>query len=211
MTVRGQRWEGRSQRCRAVALWSLSIWLALDSVAQEELPRLLPPHGELPPTFWDQSGTMVMVSVILVLLILALVVWWLLRPKPIVDQPPEIQARTALEELSSRPEDGVVLSRVSQILRRYILAAFELPSGEPTTAEFCRLIANEDKIGLELSAALASFLRQCDDRKFALANPTPPIGAVTRALELIARSESRRAPLRQTATVQAAQPAGASA
>ncbi len=38
MTVRGQRWEGRSQRCRAVALWSLSIWLALDSVAQEELP-----------------------------------------------------------------------------------------------------------------------------------------------------------------------------
>lgn len=207
----GQKSEGRGQRGRLVALGSLFVWLALDALAQQELPKLLPPYGELPPTFWEQSGTTVIVSAILALLVVVLAIWLLLRPKPVVALPPEIQARTALEGLLSLPEDGALLSRISQILRHYVLAAFELPSGEPTTAEFCRLIAGEDKIGSELSAALASFLRQCDDRKFALANPMPPLGAATRALELVALSESRRVQPRQPATTQTARPAGASA
>ena len=51
---------------------------------------------------------------------------------------------------ASRPEDGALLSQVSQILRHYVVAAFDLPPGELTTAEFCRAIAGHARIGPEL-------------------------------------------------------------
>jgi len=167
--------------------------------------------GELPTTFWEQQGTLIIVATVLALLVLALGVWLRLRPRPVAVVPPEVQARTALEALRNLPEDGAVISRVSQVLRRYVLAAFDLPAGEPTTAEFCRQIAGHDKIGPELCEALETFLRQCDEQKFALANPSAPLGAASRALELVALSETRREQLRQLMTAQTAQPAGVSA
>ncbi|MFO1513386.1 MAG: hypothetical protein U1F83_10810 [Verrucomicrobiota bacterium] len=150
-----------------------------------------PPLGEIPPTFWDQHGTTVMVSVPVVMLLLVLAIWLLLRPKPIAPVPLEVQARTALEELSKQPEDGAVISRVSQILRRYVQAVFDLPAGEPTTTEFCRLIAGRNDIGEQLAMALGDFLRQCDERKFASMS-LPTCGTVTQALRLIEQAEKRR-------------------
>ncbi len=131
-------------------------------------------------------------------------VWFLTRPKPPVVVPPEVQARQALEPLRQQPEDGALLSQVSQILRHYVTAAFHLPPGELTTTEFCRAIAGHERVGPELSAALSDFLRQCDQRKFSLPAPAPPLSAVAQALKLIDQAQARLAALAQPA----AQPSG---
>ena len=94
-------------------------------------------------------------------------IWWATRPKPPVIIPPEVQARGDLESLRKLAEDGRVLSKVSQAVRRYFGAAFALPPGELTTAEFCRAMAANDQVGSELSTTTSDFLRRCDERKFA--------------------------------------------
>jgi hypothetical protein len=165
--------------------------------------KLLPPYGELPPTFWEQRGTVIVVAGLGIIALAAGGLWLVYRSRPKTILPPEAQARQALERLRPQPEDGAVLSRVSQIVRNYFIAAFQLPPGEFTTAEFSRAISSHEKIGAELSTGVADFLRDCDDRKFSPAKTPTPIDAVKQALELIGRGESRLAQLRQTAAVQA--------
>jgi len=108
-----------------------------------------------------------------------------------------VRARQSLELLLRQGEDGVVLSQASQILRRYLQAAFDLAPEEMTTAEFCRAIGNDGRLGSGLSAGVAGFLRECDERKFAPPAPMPALGAVARALSLIETAEIRREQLRQ--------------
>jgi hypothetical protein len=197
-----QRSAFRGQKCCAVVLWLLPVWLALDSLAQEELPKLLPPHGELPPTLWEQYGMAIVIVGVAVLLLLAFTIWWWLRPKPAVIVPPEIQVRTALEALRNTPEDGCTLSSVSQILRRYVIAAFELPPGEFSTTEFRQLVVANSKIGSDLAAAMSEFMLRCDERKFSGSDAALPTNTVTRALELVAMAETRHAQLRQIVAVE---------
>ena len=109
--------------------------------------------------------------------------------------PPETRARLALEALAGRHEDGALLSEVSQILRRYFVAAFGLPAGEVTTTEFCQLVGGNEVLGAELSSALVKFLETCDVKKFAPTPPAAPLNAVAQALELFERAEARRAQL----------------
>ena len=165
-----------------------------------DIPKLRPPHPEIPPTFLEQHGMQMVIAGLALLGFVALVVWLVTRPKPPIIVPPEVQARQALEALRSAPADGAALSRVSQILRRYIIAAFQLPPGEITTTEFCRALTNHSSIGPEFATAATEFLRNCDERKFA---PTPPPpsapGAVVQALTLVEMAEGRRAQLRATA------------
>ena len=99
-----------------------------------------------------------------------------------------------------------MLSSVSQILRRYVIAAFELPPGEFSTTEFRQLVSANEKIGAELANALSEFMRQCDEQKFSGADAAGPTDAAPRALELVARGETRRAQLRQAASELALQP-----
>jgi hypothetical protein len=207
--IRNPKPETRIPKC-GIASGLLLVCSALSALAQVELPKLQPPLGEIPPTFWEQYAVLVIVAAVLLVAVAALGVWLWLRPRPITPVLPEVAARRALEELQRRPEDGAGLSRVSQVLRRYVLAAFELPADETTTAEFCRLIASHERIGPELAEALASFLRDCDQRKFARSQPKAPFGASTRALELLALAETRRAQFR-TPESQAVQPAVATA
>ena len=187
----GRRSKGEGRMTMSRSLCLMVICFALSAVAQEELPKLQPPLGEIPPTFWEQHGTTVMVSVSVAILLLALVVWLLLRGKPPVVLPPEVQARTALEALLQMPEDGKVISRASQILRRYVQTVFQLPAGEPTTTEFCQLMAGHSDIDEELAKALADFLHQSDERKFKSVS-LPAFGVVSRALRLVEQAEVRR-------------------
>ena len=87
-----------------------------------------------------------------------------------------------------------------EILRRYWAAAFQLPPGERTTAEFSRALATRPVPDAELSAAAVDFLRRCDERKFSPAPAAVPPGAVKGALEFIARTEAM---LKQTQVSQA--------
>ena len=164
----------------------------------DAIPSLRPPHAEIPPTFWEQHGLWVVVVGILLLALVGAAVWLLTRPKPPVVVPPEVQAREALEPLRQQPEDGGLLSRVSQILRHYVTAAFGLPPGELTTAEFCQAIAGHAGIGPELSAALSEFLHQCDQRKFSPTAPVPPLNPVAEAIKLIDQAQTRRLAITQS-------------
>ncbi len=153
-------------------------------------PALAPVYGEIPPSFWEQHGAMMVVAGLVFVALLAWLMWKLLQPKPARQIPPAVLAREALAKLRSRPEDGMLLSEVSQILRRYVGAAVKLPNGELTTAEFCAVIAGNKALGAELSQKIFSFLRECDVRKFSPANAAAPVDAVPRALELVVLIES---------------------
>jgi hypothetical protein len=135
---------------------------------------------------------------LIILAIVGLVVY-MTRPKPALVVPPQVEARSALDSLRGLPEDGRVLSRVSQVLKRYITAAFGLPGEELTTTEFAQAIAAEERVGPELSRIATEFLRECDQRKFAPGRSAPaPVpegpaaGAVAKALGIIDVAESRR-------------------
>ena len=154
---------------------------ATNALTEEPIPRLRPPRGEIPPTFWEQNGIWIILAGVVLLGVIAFIAWWLLRPKPVVAVPPDVQARSALESLRQKPEDGAALSQVSQILRHYVNAAFGLPPGEMTTADFCQAVADQGRLGAELSAALADFLRKCDERKFA--PPSPVAAGILPAVE----------------------------
>jgi hypothetical protein len=158
----------------------------------EQIPPLRPPIGEIPPTFWEQHGLLVTVGGVVALVLIGIAVWFLTRPKPPSIVPPQVQAREALEPLRRQPENGVTLSRISQILKRYVAAAFDLEPGEATTAQFCQTLAHRPQISPNLAAALTEFLRRCDERKFAPDPPAVPLVAAERALELIEASEAER-------------------
>lgn len=161
-----------------------------------ELPALAPAYGELPPPFWEQHETAIIVGGFAILAFAFLFLRVMLRPETTVILPPEVLARQALANLQPRPETGKLLSEVSQILRRYLIATFELPPGELTTAEFCAAIASHEPIGDALAKSIADFLRDCDQSKFSNSPATAPLNAAAAALELVSRAEKRRAGLR---------------
>jgi hypothetical protein len=166
---------------------------------------LLPPRGEIPPTFWEQYGAWVILAAVFLVGAVAMVVWLATRPKPIVPVPWSVQAREQLEPLRHQAEDGIVLSRVSQILRQYVASAFGFPSGEATTSEFCRTLSGCEQIGPELSAEIGEFLKDCDQRKFAPGPPPlAPCDGVSRSLSIIEKAEKRLAGLRPAAAASSA-------
>ncbi|HEY5344933.1 MAG TPA: hypothetical protein VIK62_01155 [Verrucomicrobiae bacterium] len=171
----------------------LSLAFVAKATDTNALPALVPAYGELPPTFLEQHGTIVLIGVLTLLILLTAFLWRLLKPKTPIILPPEIVAREALAKLQSQPEDGKVLSEVSQILHRYFSAEFEFPAGELTTAEFSSALAASEKISAELAQAIASFLQECDARKFSTSPAAAPLNAAERACKLVALAESARA------------------
>lgn len=178
--------------------WSFSI-AATNPFDPDFIPPLRPPRAEIPPTFWEQHGLWIVIGSIALLAVICVAIWLLSHRRPPIAVPPEVRARQALEKLRERAEDGVVLSWVSQILRRYATSAFGLASGELTTTEFCTVIAGNGNVGPELAASMAEFLRTCDERKFAASPSKPALGAAAQALKLIQLAEVRRSYLKQEA------------
>jgi len=189
------RISGFGFRILALTLSLLAVppsFASTNTPTNGEIPALRPPRPEMAPTYWEQHSVGVVVCVGLFLALIGVAIWFLTRPKPPVVVPPEVLARKALEPLAQRPEDGALLSQVSQILRHYVSAAFDLPPIELTTTEFCRAIAGHEQVGPELSAALSEFLHQCDQRKFSPPAPAPPLSVVAHALKLIDQAQARR-------------------
>ena len=161
--------------------------------AADEIPQLHPAHAEIPLGFWSQYGLAGLIAVPLLTIAAILVWWWQTRPAAAVGVPPEVEARTALAVLPATVDKGILLSRVSQILRHYVQRAFELPPGELTTPEFCRLLAGNASLGPELADALSEFLRDNDHRKFSAdVSSQPTTDPVATASTLIDRCEARR-------------------
>jgi hypothetical protein len=169
------------------------------SAGDDEFTKLRPPRAEIPPTFWERYNIWILAGALVFLALIGIIIWIVTRPKPPVIVPPEVRAREALEPLLTKPEDGLVLSQVSQILRHYVAEAFALPPGEHTTAEFCRLMAGHKVIDFELGCAISEFLRRCDERKFMSGPPTAPMTAAATALKLVETAQARIAELRREA------------
>ena len=175
------------------------------SAGDGDLAKLRPPRGEIPPTFWERYSIWIIASSLVFLALLGIIVWIVTRPKPPIIVPAEIRAKQALGSLLTKPEDGLLLSKVSQILRHYTAEAFALPPGELTTTEFCRLIASHEGIGPELAGTISEFLRRCDERKFTPAPPTAPMTAAATALRLVETAQGRLAELRRRSELTPAQ------
>ena len=167
------------------------------SAQTNDLPALAPPYGELPPTFCEQHGAAALLGAGAFLAFAFLLTWLWLRPADAVRLSPDASARQALTAIQGQPETGTTLSAVSQILRRYIAETFSLADGELTTAEFCALAAGNEAVGVEIAGIISSFLRECDVRKFSPARSAAPLNAATRALDLVALAEKRRAERRE--------------
>jgi hypothetical protein len=186
-----------SFKCLAFGIFystlSLSLNAATNLISADEIPPLRPPRDELPPDFWEQHTASVSIGALLLVLLAGLLIWLWFRPKPPpVLTPPVLQARRELELLRTQPENGLVLSRVSQVVRRYFSIAFILTPDERTTREFCRALSGVTILRPEISAAVADFLQECDHRKFAPAASLPPLDAVSTAERLIAEAEASR-------------------
>lgn len=175
---------------------------------QEQIPALRPPHGEIPPGVWEQHGTLIVLLGVLGLALVAAGLWLLFRRKPAPPVPAEAVARKELAALKGAPENGVVLSRVSQVMRRYLGTVFGLAPVEMTTGEFSEALRGSEQAGPELAGKVSAFLRECDRRKFSPGGAQAPLGVVARAEELVISSERRKAELRQAAEASVSKAAG---
>ena len=103
-----------------------------------DAPKLRPPYRRTAADFLGatQRSRLSCGHSLCLLALIGVVAGVATRPRP-PSVPPEVQ-RAARWKLRQQTEDGRVLSQVSQILRRYFVAAFALPPGEFTTTEFCR-------------------------------------------------------------------------
>src|SRR5690349_10710498 len=63
-----------------------SFAAAAETNGASDLPAssLQPPRGEIPPSFWEQYGTWIILASLLLLCWIALGVWLMARPKPLV-------------------------------------------------------------------------------------------------------------------------------
>jgi hypothetical protein len=161
----------------------------------DDLPSLRPPRSEILPTFWEQHQFAIVAVAVLILFLVFLGLWVITRPKPPIIAPPAVTAREALNKLRNQPETGELLSKISRVMRSYFMAAFNLPQRELTTAEFSRMIIEQQSLGRSLADTIVDFLRQCDHRKFAPAAQLPPLGALDCAAKLIDEAENQRAAL----------------
>jgi hypothetical protein len=182
--------SGFRVECSALLLLVFSALAGAAQSATGPLPPLAPPYGQLQPTFWERHGTALIIAGLLVIVLGVIAGWIISRPKPAVVVPPEIVAREALLRLRGQPEDGRVLSEISQIIRRCLAAVLGLPPVELTTAEFSAALTSSDKMRAEQAPEIIGFLRECDERKFAGGDPGTPLNAAERALAIVAEIEN---------------------
>jgi hypothetical protein len=183
------------------ALTPFLLWSAdTNAPTDPALSSLKPPRDEILPTFWEQYGVWLVLAAAVALVGMGFLVWRLTRPRPIAPEPWSLRARRELEPLSHHPENGALLSRISQILRHYLCEAFTLPAGEMTTSEFCRTVLDSEKFGPELAREIDEFLRELDRRKFAPQAPENTLDAAARAAKIIDRAEARVAEVERVTT-----------
>jgi hypothetical protein len=186
-------------RFARLLLFCFAAVVTSQAQSTNEFPELVPPYAALPPTLWEQYGLALVLGSLVSVLVVGVLIWVLARPRPVPVLPVEVQARRALAALQTQPQTGAVISQVSQVLRRYISAAFTLPAGELTTQELISAMRSSRTFDAKLRDATSQFLESCDSRKFAPTQTTPPQNAASLAMTLIEQGESIRAAQASTA------------
>jgi hypothetical protein len=178
---------------KIIATFFLLLPAAVFAAGTNDLPALIPPYPEIPPTFWQQHKLAVIIGGFLFIVVQSLWLYKLLmRLQPKVE-PVENLTRAALTSLLNEPEDGKLLSEVARILRSYFGKQFQMAGETATTAEFVAALEQNQKLDAGLKTKVAAFLRECDAQKFSPAAENQEIDAVERALDLVNEAEKIRA------------------
>ena len=130
-------------------------------------------HDIAPPVDYSFLPTwVVFVGTFVALSILAAIVWFVLRPRK--EQVPAKSPREcALELLDGLQSDLETLPpyqfsiRVSDVLRRYATAQYDLPMTRQTSIEFLNVIRASSPFSADEKELLKDFLDRCDLIKFA--------------------------------------------
>ena len=82
---------------------SCFLLAATDGNLPDEIPPLMPPHAEIPPSFWERSGQWVVLgAVVLLLVYLAYLVAIVLNRKPLIGKE---GVKAVLQEEAKRPDE----------------------------------------------------------------------------------------------------------
>jgi hypothetical protein len=200
---RTMRARSTFQRLKAIrlAVW-FTLGLPIFSILGQEDPGVMPAADPIPPLrpasppigpdFWETHRGEVFLGAAAFLALLMLCIWWLRRARHSEPVPPGRAAQRSLSALRGQTEEGVIVSRVSQVLKCYLVGALRLPPAEMTTKEVVAVIETAPALDSATARDFADFFRQADLKKFAPAGPvSKPAGGgvVERALELVDRAE----------------------
>jgi hypothetical protein len=181
----------------ALLAYPPAVFGLVTNAAPEEIPPLEPALPEVPPGFWERHGMLIAVLLFIFLIAVGASIWLLKRKRTIPPEPPATTARQQLSRLRKAPADARLLSTVSNVLKRYLANAFDLPKAEMTTGEFCRALAGQSRLGTELSSRATALLRSWDEQKFSATPPAWTEKPVEQANEMVDLGEARLAQLRR--------------
>jgi len=166
---------------RTILLWSLVIshWSFAQSPQAQATPApiqdIAPPIDVFPYPAWVVASVAAVAAVLLVLVIWLIVRWIRNRPAPLPPTPRE----TAIANLNKAREQIETIEPyafsilVSDILRAYVAAQFQLHAKQQTSPEFLASISGFTRFTDQEKVLLSVFLEKCDLIKFARIDATP--------------------------------------
>lgn len=131
-----------------------------------DIKDVLTPEPDKPWALW----TGIAVAILILSVLLYYVIKKLRNPTPTIPTTPKQVAQRELLKLSQSietVEDENFAVQLSQILRDYIEAQYNLPSSKSTTQEFFQILAKKNPFSSDQSEQLNQFLALCDQVKFA--------------------------------------------
>ena len=173
------------------ACLALAPLVAFGAIKAEPLPDLRPPRPEIPALFVKDNRIPWLVGAVFFAVVAAVICWPRRRHVPAPPSPFLVAQR----EFGALRSDSSLATpaSVSSILRRYAVAAFDLPGSGVTAEEVASGLAARRSCPVDLANATWQFLAECDVEKFApgVQHP-PPLPILPRAEKLLADLEAAR-------------------
>ena len=170
---------------------------ASGAIKSESIPDLRPPRPAIPAAV-EKDNRLPWLLAGVGLAVVATLLCWPRRKTVSAPPSPFDVARRELDALR-RDTSLATPAAVSVIVRRYAVAAFDLPGSGVTAEEVASGLVVRRSCPSELANAAWQFLAQCDVAKFAPGeSPIAPADFLGRAEKLIADLEAARAAAART-------------
>jgi len=144
--------------------------------------KLAPPREPI-PSFW-QGQRWEIAGLLAVIICCAIALKRLEKNKKTPSVPASAQALRELEALRGRPQ-AELATETARVLRRFVLARFDLLPEEPTTAELSGALQRQGGVPRDVAGRVADFLRRCDALKFSPDATAPETDLLTEAFEIV--------------------------
>jgi hypothetical protein len=162
------------------------------AAASDTLREIKPPVAIINVWLWVAIGALLLA---LAAVAIGLILFLVLRKKPVVQPPPipaHVRAKQKLKEaleLISQPKPFCIA--VSDTLRFYLEERFRFHAPERTTEEFLYELQATNRLLPDQKESLGEFLKRCDLVKFAQYEPREPelLGLHESAVRLVEETE----------------------